>query len=225
MRKFLWIVALLLSGCALPSKAPLPAAEPAPAVEAAPYENWQVTASQLEVRVFRDGPMAKLGHNHLITSKGLDGRIEVRKPLTKTGILLTLPLASLVVDDPAARASGGEDFVGQVPDKDRESTAHNMLGKAVLDATQQPVLKLTVDGLEGGPQEFRARLRVGLRGEERVITVPLTAKFEGNRLEIRTSVNLRHADLGLKPFNVGLGALRVRDDFQIDCRIEARRTS
>jgi hypothetical protein len=36
---------------------------------------------------------------------------------------------------------------------------------------------------------------------------------------------LTHGDIGLAPFAAALGALRVRDDFEIDLRLEARRAS
>lgn len=226
MRKFLPFVVLLAAGCAVPPQVP-PAALP-PAVRAAeslPYEAWNVVASRLEVRVYRDGPMLQLGHNHVITSDALRGVIELRDPRPQSGFTLELPLASLVVDDPAARAAAGPDFANPVPAKDREGTVRNMLGPAVLDATRQAVLHLTVDGISGGPTDYAARVRVGLRGEERVVDVPLTVGFEGGLLRIHASIRLHHADLGLAPFSLALGALRVRDDIEIDCRLEARRTT
>jgi hypothetical protein len=95
----------------------------------------------------------------------------------------------------------------------------------VLDAARQPVLRLTADGISGGPAGYVARVRIGLRGEERVIDVPLTVSLEGDRLQVHASIRLHHADLGLEPFAVALGALRVRDDIEVDCRLEARRAT
>lgn len=225
MRKFLPFVLALSAGCAAPPQVP-PAAPPPPrAAESLPHEAWEVVSSRLEVRVYRDGPMQQLGHNHVITSDALDGTIELRDPRPRTGFTLELPLDSLVVDDPTARAAAGAEFVTPVPEKDRAGTVRNLLGPAVLDATRQPVLHLTADGISGGPADYIARVRVGLRGEQRVIDVPLTVNLEGGRLRIHASVSLRHADLGLVPFSVALGALRVRDDIEIDCRLEARRAT
>lgn len=226
MRKFLPSAALLLAGCAAPPPAP-PPAEPSPprAAESLPHEAWEVVSSRLEVRVYRDGPMQQLGHNHVITSDALDGTIELRDPRPWTGFTLELPLASLVVDDPAARAAAGPDFATPVPAKDREGTMRNLLGPAVLDAAHQAVVHLTADGISGGSSEYTARVRVALRSEERVIDVPLTVAFEGDRLRVHANLRLRHADLGLVPFSVALGALRVRDDIEIDCRLEARRAT
>lgn len=223
MRKFLTALMLFAAGCALPPQVPPPAA---PAVEAksrAPFEAWDVTGSRLEIRVYRAGAMEKLGHNHLVTSDALKGTIERREPRSASGFRLELPLETLRVDDPAARAAAGADFAREVPERDREATRTNMLGKTVLDAKRQPVITLSADGLEGGPAEYRVQVRVGLRGEERVVAVPVSVRFEGAKLEVHAHFSLRHADLGLTPFTAALGAIRVRDDLEIDCRIDARR--
>lgn len=228
MRKFLLPLALLAAGCAAPSREPLPAVpppEPRPPVVAGPFESWEVVSSLLVVRVYRDGPMQKLGHNHLIASDALDGEIQLREPLTQSGFDLALPLESLLVDDPDARSGAGEDFSAPVPAKDREATRQNMLGEAVLAVARQPVLRLTAEELSGGPGEYQARVRVALRGEERVVTVPLSVTIEGGRLEARASFHLTHGDIGLVPFTAALGALRVRDDIGFDLRLEARRAS
>lgn len=227
MRKFLMPALLILTACAAPPQQPPPAAppetRPAPAPAAGPSEPWEVTSSQLEVRVYRDGPMAKFAHNHLVTSTAVTGRIELREPRTTSTFRLELPLESLVVDDEQARAAAGEDFAAPVPEKDREDTRHNLLGEELLDAARQPVLVMTADGIEGGPENYTVKLRVSLRGEERVVSVPVTMVAEDATLRLHANMKLRHADLGLEPFTAGLGAVRVRDDFEIDCRLEARR--
>lgn len=225
MRKFLLSLVAVAAGCAAPSQQPPPAA-PAPQAKTAadmPFEAWEIVESNLEVRVYRDGPMQQLGHNHLISSAALTGVVELREPRAASGFRLELPLDSLVVDDPGARAAAGVDFAAPVPAKDRDGTKRNMLGTAVLDAQSQAVLKLSADSLQGGPANYDARVRIGLRGEERLVAVPVVVEFAGDRMRIHASLRLRHADLGLKPFTVGLGALSVRDDIGIDCRLEARR--
>lgn len=225
MRRFLWPILLLPAGCALPpAQAPTtPVREtPSPAASLQPSETWNIVSSRLEVRVYRDGPMQKLGHTHFITSDALEGTVALREPLAKSGFDLRLPLESLVVDDPVARSGAGADFANPVPEKDREATRHNMLGEAVLDAEKQPVLRLTADELAGRPGRYEARVHVGLRGEERVVSVPFTLTIVDGRLSAHAEFQLTHAELGLVPFSVALGALRVRDDFGVDLRIEAR---
>lgn len=224
MRRFLVPILLLLGACAAPPVSPPAPAPAVPTPSTGPAEAWNVVGSNLVVRVYRDGPMAQFGHNHLITSNGLTGRIDLREPRTASGFWIELPLDSLAVDDAAARATAGEDFAASVPAKDREGTRRNLLGGEVLDAARQPVIVLRADAITGGPDHYTARVRVALHGEERLLDVPLTLEeTDGERLRVHASLRLRHADLGLVPFTAAMGALRVRDDFEIDCRLEARR--
>jgi polyisoprenoid-binding protein YceI len=229
MRKFLWPVLLLVAGCAVPPRGPVPPPAPAPAPAAprpaAPAETWQVVASRLEVRVYRDGPMQKLGHNHVITSDQLRGEIMLRASLTDTSFELRLPLESLVVDDEAARSGAGPEFSAPVPEKDRDATRHNMLGDRLLNAALQPEMRLTSDSVTFGQGRYEARVRVALAGGEHIVTAPFTVTVDGGRLSAHGAFRLNHADVGLEPFAVAFGALKVRDDFDVDLRLEARRGS
>ncbi len=224
MRKFLIALAALTCSCAQPPRPGPPAPPVAPvAAPAGPYHGYEIVSSRVELRVYRDGPMASLGHNHLITSDALTGTIQLREPARDSTFSFELPLASLVVDDPAARSTAGPDFAKEVPQADRDATRRNMLGAALLDAERQPVMRLTAQSLEGGPVEYIAEVRVGLRGEERIVSVPLSVQVDGDRLSAHAGFKLHHADLGLTPFTVAFGALRVRDDFDVDCSLEAKR--
>jgi hypothetical protein len=228
MRRFLYPVLLILAGCAAPPRGEAPPAapsEPVKAEKAAPAESWKVVASRLEVRVYRDGAMQKLGHNHLITSEALEGEIMLREPLTETGFDIRLPLESLVVDDANARAAAGGEFAAPVPPKDKDATRRNMLGDKLLDSARQNAIRLTADEISGDPGSYEARVRVSLKGEEYVVTAPFTMTIEGDALNAHAGFRLTHAELGLVPFTVALGALKVRDDFEVDLRIEARRGS
>jgi hypothetical protein len=226
MPRFLWPLLLIAAGCAAPPRAepprgPPPALPPA----ATPGESWTVSASRLEVRVYRDGPMQKLGHNHLVTSDALRGAIQLREPVAGSGFQLELPLESLVVDDAAARGQAGADFAAPVPQQDRDATRANMLGEKLLDAARQGEMRLAAEAISGGAGRYEARVRVSLAGRERVVVAPLTVAIDGGRLTARSRLRLTHAELGLVPFAVALGALRVRDDFEVDLTLEARRGS
>jgi polyisoprenoid-binding protein YceI len=231
MRKFLWTTLLILAGCATapreeaPPAAPPAPVQPAPAAPGAPGEAWKVAGSHLAVRVYRDGPMQKLGHNHLITSDKVDGEILLREPVSASSFTLRVPLESLVVDDEAARTAAGGDFAAPVPAQDAEGTRHNMLGEKLLDAAQHPVMTLASESISGEPGHYEARVRVSLAGSEHVVTAPFTVTIEGDGLTAHASFHLMHADLGLQPFTVALGVLKVRDDFEVELTLEARRGS
>jgi YceI-like domain len=229
MRKFLWPVLLILAACATAPREEAPPAappvRPAPAAPAAPGEAWKVVASQLAVRVYRDGPMQKLGHNHLITSDRVEGEILLREPVAATSFELRVPLDSFVVDDGAARAAAGADFAAPVPTQDADGTRRNMLGEKLLDAAHNPVMTLASESVSGEPGSYLAQVRVTLAGSAHVVAAPFTVTFEGEVLKAHASLHLMHADVGLQPFTAALGALKVRDDFEVELTLEARRGS
>ncbi len=219
------LLPLSLAACAAPPRGQTPAA-PATLEASAPLvgvEVWQVTGSSLEIRVYRDGPMQKLGHNHLISSDRIAGEVELREPLATSRFALRLPLDSLVVDDAQARSRARGEFEAPVPEKDREATRRNMLGERLLDAARQGEILLTAESITGGPRNYEARVRVSLAGGEHVLAAPFELTIEGGCLVAHADLRLTHADLGLEPFAVALGALRVRDDFEVEIIVEARR--
>ena len=219
------LLPLALAACAAPPRGqapPPPAAVEAPA-PATSAEFWQVTGSQLEVRVYRDGPMQKLGHDHLITSERLTGVIEQRELPGASHFAFRLPLDSLVVDDPAARSRVGGAFAAPVPEKDREATRRNLLGERLLDAARHGEMLLTAESISGGPRSYEARVRVSLAGKEHVLAVPFELSIDDGRLLAHATLRLTHADLGLVPFAVALVAHPQRADFEVELSVEARR--
>ncbi len=224
MRRLLCILLpLAFAACAAPPRGQAPAQPAALEAPAGDADGWQVTRSQFEVRVFRDGPMQKLGHDHLITSERLTGKIELREPVSASRFALRLPLDSLVVDDGAARSRAGGVFSSPVPEKDREATRRNMLGERLLDAARHGELLLTAESITGSAGHYQASVRVALAGQEHVVAAPFTLTVTGARLVAHADLRLTHAELGLEPFAVALGALRVRDDLQVGLTVEARR--
>ena len=178
---------------------------------------YDVVHAEVAIRVRPDGPLAGLGHSHLIRSDALDGTIALGEPASTTSFALELPLASLVVDPPETATT--------VNDDQRAATRRNMLGPALLDAERFPLLAIRSDGIEGGPQQFLARVQVGIRGEHRPIRVPVTVTVTGDRLTATGRFAVTHRELGLEPYSVALGALRVAETIDIEFRLAARRRS
>jgi hypothetical protein len=94
--------------------------------------------SVVTIRVYRAGPLAKLGHNHVITSGEEFGVAWQGREPAGSGFELHIPVVTLVVDDAVARAAAGPGFEGTVPDSAREGTYQNMLRPEVLDGTRFP---------------------------------------------------------------------------------------
>jgi len=131
--------ALLAAGCAqVPPSVPPEAARPgAPDLDAAYYRDaaergakvYRVEPgdSLLVVRVYRGGRLAKLGHDHVVSSREPRGFIDADKGRAD----LYVAVESLAVDDPAQRAAAG--FESHPSESDIAGTRSNMLEK-VLEA-------------------------------------------------------------------------------------------
>lgn len=210
------LAALILAGCAA-----LPAAYAATADSAGMV--YEVTASDLTVRVYRDGPLANAGHNHVVASTALAGQFVVREPRSASSVELELPLASLTVDEPARRAAAGADFPGQLTAAKREGTLRNMLGPALLAADRYPVLNVRSLSIAPRGTALEVTVLVDIAGAARTLVVPVKLRQDADTLEASGRFTATHVELGLAPFSIAFGALRVREDIDIEFRILARR--
>ncbi len=200
------IVLTLAAGCA--SRGPEPTAAPAPVQGAA-----QTTIPA--IRVYRAGPLARLGHNHVITAADVSGVVWQGAQPASSGFELRIPVRSFVVDDARAREIAGADFAGEVPADAREGTRQNLMRPEVLDAGRYPEITVRADGLGGTWEQPLARAVVTLKGQARPIDVPLTIERSDERIVARGAFRLRQSDFGMTPFSVAGGAIQVADELDL----------
>lgn len=141
---------LALAGCPGLQQAPsLPGAVP-PAAGTTPAATGVIRyalsghESLLVVLAYRAGPLAALGHDHVIATRALTGFVDVAEPLIASAIELHLPVAEFTVDDPELRASHGHGLATVPPDAARKGTRDNMLGPDVLDAARFPLSQAAI---------------------------------------------------------------------------------
>jgi hypothetical protein len=68
------------------------------------------------------------------------------------------------------------------------------------------------------PAQLRSidlHLQTGVRGQSRVITVPLQYELTPDRLTADGDLPLKQTDLGITPFSAMLGALQVQDEMHL----------
>lgn len=183
------------------------------------------SASAVHVQVFRGGTLSRLGHNHVMTSKHLTGRVWSHPTFERSGFELEFPVAQLVVDDSKARAAAGSEFPGEVPADDREGTRNNMLRAEVLDAEHHPTIKLQSVRVAGFAQAAQITTRITIKEVARDVTVPAVVKIEGSSLTASGEFDILQSDFGMKPFTIGMGALSVQDKLHIVFRVVATRGS
>ncbi len=224
IRLLLLLLLFSLFACAPAVKRP-PAGPPPPAPPAADARLYTVDseASTLRVLVYRGGPLASLGHNHVISSRALAGSVWLGRDPHAVVFELRLPLTQLEVDRPELRAAEGADFPGELDPAAIAGTRENMLGERLLDAARFPEIRLRSRKVRGQAPNFILDIDVELRGQWHSITVPAGLSRSGDSLTASGAFRLRQTELGLEPFSVMLGALRVQDELRIRYRIVARR--
>ena len=176
--------------------------------------------SRLIILVYRAGALAALGHNHVIACRCVSGTLYVPQRVLDTTFTLSIPVRKLSVDDARLRAAQhSAAFPPDVPQSARRGTRHNMLSASVLDAQVFPDIDVRSAGLRRAPArrgtEVQARVRIVLRGRTHLLTVPVHYRLSGGELTTQGEFSLQQTALGLKPFSVLFGALRVKNQLTV----------
>jgi YceI-like domain len=220
-------IALLAAACAEPARRP--ATPPGPTAPWPPVgsQPLHILPRQSEIRLFvyRDGPMAALGHNHVIVNRQLSGVVYRAPRMEESQFELAIPSAQFSVDEPELRREAGEDFAKEVPTDARAGTLRNALGPALLDVAAFPNITVRSVRLSGAPGAWLAELAISVAGHASRVTTPFNETHTADEVAGSGEFTLRQSQLGLKPFSVMLGALTVRDELRVRFKITARRES
>jgi len=174
--------------------------------------------SELRILAYRDGPLARLGHNHVISTTQISGRVAWTDEISQSYVELSVPVASFEIDRPDLRAEEGDEFPGEIPEQDIAGTRANMLGDKLLDAESYPKIRLFSRRVRGSLDALIVDAEVVIRDQPTAVSFPLSARWEGERLIASGEVSLKQTSLGLEPFSALLGALTVRDEIDLKFR-------
>jgi polyisoprenoid-binding protein YceI len=222
------VAALCLGACqAVPGLRPRtapPAAVVAPAAGAGTV-HYRVDADRSEVLilVYRDGRLAALGHNHVVAVRELSGEVVVAPDPSQSSWQLDFPVAALSVDEPQLRAAQGAEFQTTVDAVAIAGTRDHMLGPLLLDAAHYPSIHLQSLQIRGAADGLRVSTRILVRDHAVEVEVPVALQRSADELIASGEFDLTHAELGLTPYSVALGALRVADRMHVRYRLVAQR--
>jgi hypothetical protein len=238
-------LALVLAACIAPKvRHPVPQGpgESAPPPSSPlPGRAFRIDENQSELRilVYRAGPLARLGHNHVMVNRAIRGTVGLAEEPGASVFSLTIPAASFVVDDAQARREEGPDFPGEIAEDAKMGTLHNMLSAAVLDADEFPSITINsiavaagARGASGEPGAttgavapdtavLSATVAISVAGHESRLEVPFALQTDASRLSATGSMELRQSTIGLTPYSLMLGALQVQDVMTIKFKFVA----
>ena len=234
----LGVLALLLAACTAPRPRNATPQNPgeSPAAPNLPLHGkvYRIDESRSELRilVYRAGPLAHLGHNHVIVNRSIQGVVNVAETAQETEFSMEVPAAAFVVDDAQARSEEGADFAAAVPDEAKSGTLHNMLSTSLLDSEEFPAITIKSIAVAGAPGTPRSAVQdagtlltvtvaISVAGHESRVDVPFTLRRDSDHLSAAGSLELRQTALGLTPFSLMLGALQVQDAMTVKFNIVA----
>ncbi|MDN2671225.1 YceI family protein [Janthinobacterium sp. SUN026] len=215
----------LLAACspfAPPPPASLPAAPvAAPAMQAPPWQQPGVRIlhiapqeSLLTITVRRGGALARLGHDHVVASRSLQGVVAPAPGRAQ----FRFRLDEMSVDEAGLRQAAG---LTTTPSADAiAGTRHNMLVR-VLEAERYPWVN--IEARRTGDKEV-LEADITLHGVTRTLQLPVRIEesADGRQLQASGSLLLKQSDFGIVPFAVLGGAMAVQDQMELAFRITAR---
>ena len=169
--------------------------------------------------VYRAGPLASFGHNHVIVSHAVVGLLQIGNTISESSFSLSVPVESFVVDDAQSRLEEGSDFPGDIPEDAKSGTRRNMLSPAMLDAAEFPEISVESLALAGTPGAVTADLTLNIAGRESTIFAPFTLQGDAHQLTATGSMQLQQTAIGLTPYSLLHGALQVQDAMLLKFKI------
>jgi polyisoprenoid-binding protein YceI len=179
-------------------------------------------ASEIWLYLHADGPMSKIGHSHVITTHGLQGSIWLHPQTEHSGCEFELPVAAFVVDDPQERVAAGGEFAEPLDEGARAGTREHMLGNAQLDAALYPKVSMRCERVTASPDRITVELSITLRDHTLHLSVPAQWQRTGNMLQANGEFTFTQTSVGLEPYSLLFGALRVSDEIRARFRLVAR---
>jgi polyisoprenoid-binding protein YceI len=179
-------------------------------------------SSEVNILVYSKGALARFGHNHVMTSRSVQGRISVSRASPRVAFDLSFPVDELIVDDPQERIAAGNDFPLNLTPADRTGTRKNMLGPAVLDAQRFPFITLSSVSVSGDVQNPHFSVLVTIRDVSLETPVDAQLTLVDSRLTATGEFDIRQSDFGIEPFSVVLGALRIDDRLHVSFALIAQ---
>lgn len=223
-------LALLIAAC-VPQRQdtapqPQPATQQAPdnfpnqhyvqaAAQGKPIYRIDPALSLVAITVRRGGSLARLGHDHVVASHGVQGYVAPQEGRAD----LYVPLGELTVDEPALRAEAGLDT--QPSASDIAGTRRNMWDK-VLETQQFPFALIHVSSVEQTPTGTQLTVAITLHGLTRTFKIPAQLEAEPAAMRIVGSLEFNQSDFGITPFSIFGGAIQVQDRISLRFSMHAR---
>lgn len=190
-------------------------ARPKPPANSPPrVYTFDAAASEITVILTQEGLMSRRYPIHRVQAKTFSGRVEL--PTDETKMAATVEAEAKLLTNVDATMSEFE-----------RKEFHNVLRNAVLEADKYPTIKFasaSINGLQkdGHNRSFTINGDLTLHGVTKRVAFPVTATISPKELRATGEAKLKQSDYGMKPFEKGLGLIKIGDEVKISFSIVAR---
>lgn len=164
--------------------------------------------ASLLIRTYKDGVGARLAHDLVLSPSRWSGRLDVSvSEPGASGVAIEVDPSSIEI----VSATGG---VGPLTGADRRTIRRNIDTK-VLPRGRHPDPSFVTTSVEGALPDLRlvGRLTVLGRGRDLAVAVRVVGA------EIVAVARISQRDFGITPFSAMLGAIRLRDEVDLELRM------
>ncbi len=217
-------LSLLLVACQMPT-GPIATAPITDLPASQPLLEWptktqtltiEASSSDLHILVYKEGRLARLGHNHVISVHNLRGSINLEPQISDSSVQIILPVDSFVVDEELLRVYYGDDFNTRLTSTQKAGTRENMLGPRLLDVDRFPFIEIRSTGITGKLPDLVFDLAVTVKDVTITIPVPVNMLVKDNRIHARGQFFLDQSAFNIKPFSILNGAIAVKDRLTVN---------
>lgn len=173
--------------------------------------------TQVDILVRRDGPLARFGHDHVISVRDPQGFLLLAEPASGSRADLRFAVQELGVDEPAARQRRGLDAG---PDAAAVAGTRDNLLQHVLDAARWPWVTVSLSAFSRQGEHWSADVVIDINGQRYSSRQPFRMRPVEAVPVVEGILVLRQSELGVQPFSALGGGLRVADPLEIHFRLQ-----
>jgi len=174
--------------------------------------------SDVMITVRRGGLMAKLGHDHIVSSRQLQGFILMDQDNQRCHADFYIPVHLMEVDNPQLRAQAQMQTTPS--DKDIAGTRINMLKS--INAKQFPFVQLRSADCSEIFTNSSVAIEIQLHGVTRNQQIDFNwHRDKAGVLTAQSTFSLLQTDFNIAPFSIMNGLIKVEDKLEIDVQLTA----
>lgn len=206
------VIGLLL--VALPISAQRRKAKPQPQPQPPRVFTFDAADSEIAVILTQEGLISRRYPTHRVLAKSFNGKIELPADETKMIVGLEADPKLLTNVDAAMGEFERREF-------------HAALRTQVLESDKFPAIKfasVSVSNVQrdGDKRSFTLSGDLTVHGTTQRVSFPVNATISDNELRATGEEKLKQSDFGLKPFEKGLGLIKIGDEIKVTFNIVAK---